>query len=240
MPNQIEKLRAHTAHVLDLAIVLRERYAMLDPLVFDEAVVTAFGSTDRAHGFRILRVSMFLSCAQEIAKICLDRYSSSPSIQSIFETLEDTTVREVLCGDYSTREALFEHKELEPEVKTALRRSHEVERQRLQREFKERYDEALGLWTDFRASKVLASFSTVRNKVSAHADLRFTDGAYRPIDIGELGLKWGDLKHSIRCIQDMVELLNIIVRSASFAWDMLDEQLHAASSQFWRLANDAT
>jgi hypothetical protein len=44
MPTQIEKLQAHTEHLLDGFITLRERYAMLRPMLHDKKVVKNKGS----------------------------------------------------------------------------------------------------------------------------------------------------------------------------------------------------
>lgn len=38
MPTQIQKIEAHASHLLDAFITLRERYALLDPMLFDPDV----------------------------------------------------------------------------------------------------------------------------------------------------------------------------------------------------------
>ena len=64
MPTQIKKLEAHASHLLDAFIRLRERYSLLDPMLFDPDVPKARGSGIQARGFLTLRHSLFLSCAQ--------------------------------------------------------------------------------------------------------------------------------------------------------------------------------
>jgi hypothetical protein len=79
----------------------------------------------------------------------------------------------------------------------------------------------------------LGAFRTVRDKLTAHTEIRFVADKYQPVDIGALGVKWGDLKTCIVKMQHCVELIGFIVRNAGFAWDMLDRQLSEAAHGFW-------
>jgi len=63
--------------------------------------------------------------------------------------------------------------------------------------------------------------------------VRFVADKYQLVDIGTLGIKWGDLRRNIETMQRLVELLGLIVRNAGFAWDSLDAQLSNASTGFW-------
>jgi len=101
MPTKIEKLEAHASHLLDIFIGLREKFAMLEPMLFDKTVVHANGSGAQQRGFLILRHSLFLSCAQDIAKLCYDRDERTPSIHKIVEALGDTTLRKTLADRYA-------------------------------------------------------------------------------------------------------------------------------------------
>ena len=79
MPTQIERLEAHAAHLLDAFIQLRERYALLEPMLFGETVSKG-GSGKQGRGFSILKHSLFLSCSQDIAKLTLDDDNRTPSL----------------------------------------------------------------------------------------------------------------------------------------------------------------
>ncbi len=81
--------------------------------------------------------------------------------------------------------------------------------------------------------EALEGFRTIRDKLTAHTEIRFVADKYQPIDIGELGIQWGDLKTVMSEMQVCVELIGLIVRNAGFAWEMLDEQLTEASRGFW-------
>ena len=83
MPPQAEKLKAHASHLLDAFIRLRERYSLLDPMLCDPDVPKLRGSSASARGFLTLRHSLFLTCAQDIAKLTLDSDKRTPCIKGL-------------------------------------------------------------------------------------------------------------------------------------------------------------
>ena len=101
MPTQIEKLEAYASHLLDAFILLRERYAILDPMLFDKDVIARHGAKDRARGFNILLNFLFLSCAQDIAKLSMDDDERTPSIRNLVRAVVDVKLR----GEFRVRYA---------------------------------------------------------------------------------------------------------------------------------------
>jgi hypothetical protein len=239
MPTQIEKLEAHASHLLDAFIGLREKYALLKPMLFDKEVVEARGSFARARGFKTLRHSLFLSCAQDIAKLCLDTDKRTPSIVNLVSGLSDSSLRSELRERYAIWQIPSVEEETDPEIIEALKRMEQREQSERQGQFDRHYEELLTSWASLRDSKPLEGFSTVRDKVSAHTEVRSVADKYQLVDIGTLGIKWSDLRSTIDAMQHLVELLGLIVRNAGFAWDMLDRQLSEAAAGFWRTTHEA-
>ena len=134
MPTQIEKLEAHASHLLDAFIGLREKYALLQPMLFDKQVVQARGSFAQARGFQTLRHSLFLSCAQDIAKLCLDADKRTPSILNLVSGLSDLLLRGELRERYAIWKLPSVEGETDPEIIEALRRieQHEQSERRAQ------------------------------------------------------------------------------------------------------------
>jgi hypothetical protein len=128
----------------------------------------------------------------------------------------------------------------EPEIVQALRRIELREEAEKLEQFEKLYCEAMALWAELSTSKTVKAFLIVRDKVSAHTEVRFVADKYQFVDIGTLGIKWGDLRSTIDRMQRLVELMGLLVRNASFAWDMLDEQLSMASKGFWGISNGAS
>ncbi len=233
MPTQLEKLEAHASHLLDAFIGLRERFALLEPMLFDKEIIQTRGSRGQARGFRILRHSLFLSCAQDIAKLCLDTDTRTPSICKIVDALDDLTLRKELEERYAIWVIPSAETETDPDIVAALRRMEEQERFERRIQFLEHVRELQSLWRALQGSKPLDGFLTLRNKVSAHIEVRYIADKYQLVDIAELGIKWSDLRATIDSMQYLVELIGLIVRNAGFAWDSLENQLTKAASGFW-------
>jgi AbiU2 len=240
MPSQIQKLEARASHLLDAFIALRERYALLHPMLFDASVSKARGSLKQARGFKILRHSLFLSCAQDIAKLALDSDKRTPSIHNVVGALEDTSLRKELEDRYSVWVVPSIDNETDPEIVLALKEMEKQERKERRVQFTEHYAELVRLWASVSTSKAMEGFANVRDKVSAHTEVRFVADKYQLIDIAALGIKWGDLRQTIESMQRLVELIGFIVRNAGFAWEALDGQLSAAALNFWSVPNAAS
>ncbi len=233
MPSQIERLEAHAGHLLDAFIGLREKYAMLEPMLFDAETNRTRGSRAQARGFQILRAALFLSCAQDIAKLALDGDKRTPSIQNLVEALEDATLVAELEDRYATWVVPSVEDETDPDIAEALRRMEERERVERREQFRVYLTELRVRWSELSSTSAMNGFLTVRDKVSAHTEVRWVADKYQLVDIGNLGIKWRDLRLSIESMQRLVEIIGMIVRNAGFAWGALDKQLTVASKSFW-------
>jgi hypothetical protein len=233
MPTQIDKLEAHASHLLDAFISLRQRYSILNPMLFDETVVATQGSGKRAMGFSILKHSLFLSCAQDIAKLTLDDDPRTPSLNNHIRALTDDVLRRTLREQFAIWKIPLAEDETDSEVLEALRRMELREEAQRRAQFDDLYCEATALWAALSTSPTIKSFKTIRDKVSAHTEVRLIADKYQFVDIGTLGIKWGDIKAAIEQMQRLVEIIGMLIRNAGFAWDSLDEQLKHASEDFW-------
>ncbi|TAM48034.1 MAG: hypothetical protein EPN61_03990 [Burkholderiaceae bacterium] len=239
MPSQIEKLEAHAGHLLDAFIRLREKYAMLEPMLFDPNTNKNRGSREQARGFQILRNSLFLSCAQDIAKLTLDADKRTPSIRNLVGALDEVALVAELEERYAIWVIPSVEEETDPEIAAALKRMEERERLERREQFREHLVNLRDLLVKLSSAPAMTGFLTVRDKVSAHTEVRFVADKYQLVDIGTLGIKWRDLRASIESMQQLVELIGFIVRNAGFAWESLDHQLSKASQSFWGVPADA-
>jgi len=232
MPSRVVKLQGHAEHLLDGFLGLREKYAMLDPMLFDTDLVKKWGSRERARGFEILRATLYLTCVQEIAKLSLDSDERAPSVHNFVGALGDESLRSELREHYAVWR-INPTGERDPDV-IRLREQMELRKQGERRtQFDANYDELGRIWSSFSVSLKLQSFVKIRDKLSAHTDVHYRDGKYVLLEVKSLGLKWGDIKECVETLQHLVELINLLVRNSSFAWDMLDEQLEEAVVGFW-------
>lgn len=206
---------------------------MLEPMLFNPATNKLRGSRKQARGFQILRNALFISCAQDIAKLTLDADKRTPSIRNLVTGLEDPGVRAELEDRHAIWVIPSAEVESDPDIAAALKRMGERERLERREQFRDHYSELQRLSSELSASPAMNGFVTVRDKVSAHTEVRLVADKYQLVDIGTFGIKWGDLRTSIESIQRAVELIGLIVRNAGFAWDSLDGQLSTASEKFW-------
>ena len=232
-PLQIDKLVAHSSHLLTAFIQLRERYALLHPMLFDERVAKQYGSRKQARGYAILKASLFLSCCQDVAKLTTDNFEKTPSISKLMGTVQDPIVRSQLRRRYCEGRSMYAH-EKDSELEAVYRQMALRDDELHGAEFDEKYAHAAKLWEEFVQSSVLKSFRHIRDKVTAHTELQFVDGEYVPVDISKLGIKWGNLQTTIATMQQLVEMLGQLIRDAGFAWQSLDEMLERASNDFWQ------
>lgn len=206
---------------------------MLEPMLFDTEVGEQRGSGAQARGFLTLRHSLFLSCAQDIAKLSLDSDKRTPSINNLMDELEAPQLCMALRAKYAIRVVPSLEKETDPEIIEALKRMELRKQGERGVEFDEILAKAKRNWSAFRAEPYLFGFLTIRDKVSAHTEVLLVADKYQFVDIGTLGIKWSDMKRAIDAMQSLVEDLGFVIRNAGFAWDMLDGQLAKASKAFW-------
>ena len=232
---QIAKVRARAEHLLDLFIALREKYAMLRPLAFDEDLAERVGKGPRARGHLILRNSLLQSCVQDLVKLALDKDPRTPSVRNLMKALSKSEVRDLLLEDYAVPPTPLHVGDGDPLPDEVLAEWQAREKGRLTKEFAETWSELSSQWPRLAESERLEGFKKWRDKLIAHAELHHVDGKYRPTDLSSLGLKWGDVGDVLGELQQMICNVNVLARSTSFAWDMLDQQLDEASAGFWGL-----
>lgn len=240
MPSQVEKIEAHASHLLDAFICLRERYSLLEPMLFHREVPKLRGSGAQARGFLTLRHSLFLSCAQDIAKLSLDNDKRTPSIKNLIAALDETSCVRLLRERFAVWHVPLAEDETDPEVIAALKRIELREANERRSQFDEILGRARNAWATLSRSAYMAGFLTIRDKVSAHTEVQHLADKYQFVDIGALGIKWSDMGDAIVLMQRLVEDIGLLIRNAGFAWDMLDDQLSKASNAFWLPTDAAT
>lgn len=239
MATQVEKPQAHAAHLLDGFLGLREKYAMLEPMLFDRDAVDAHGSGAKARGFKIIKNTLFLTCSQEVAKLSLDSGPRSPSAKKIVEAIEAPGLIRKLREQYAVWHIDPPAGETDPDVLAALAAMDKREEAARRLEFDAHFADLRSKWKSLSGSPSLTAFKTMRNKLSAHTDVHLVDGQYKLVDIGKLGIKWKDLRESIESLQEVVVLIGLVVRCSSFGWDSLDSQLQKAAKGFWSVPDEA-
>lgn len=155
MPTPIEKAQAHASHLLDAFIELRQRYALLEPMLFSEVVTKERGSGKQAHGFKILKHSLFLSCSQDIAKLTMDKDKRAASLFNLIRVLTNEIHRNELKNIYSNLNIANATKYSEPDIIASILHMNEQEKYERMNEFDKLYCEAILIWEKLSISPVL-------------------------------------------------------------------------------------
>lgn len=229
----MEKLEGHASYLLDAFIQLRERYALLEPMLFDHQVPKLRGSGRQARGFVTLRHSLFLSCAQDIAKLSFDNDKRTPSIKNLMAALDDLGLTSSLRERFAVWNLPSVEEETDLDIVAALQRLELREQDERRTQFDEILAAGRTTWNELATSDYMSGFLTIRDKITAHTEVLHVADKYQPVDIGGLGIKLADLRRAIDTMQNLVAILGLLIRNAGFAWDMLDEQLLNAGKDFW-------
>ena len=227
-----EKLQAYVSDLVGRFVNLRNLYAHLDPMIFDEKVTKTWGSGNANRGFETIRYTLFFSCIQSIAGMAIDADDRTPCLSKSINALEDKSFRDYLRAQYSCTVIPYVGDD-DPMVLASLKAFEARERVERRIAFDDAYAQMLVQWEKLKISKELAAFRTVRDKLTAHHELRKKADGYAPVNVVELELKWGALRSMVPLLQEIVSDIDLLVRNAGFAYDILDEQLAEASAAFW-------
>lgn len=233
MSIQIKKLKADAKHLLDAFLVLRQTYAILDPMLFDEKVCQLRGNGIQARGFQILRNSLFLSCAHDIAKLTVDSDDRTPSIMNLCRALKSGKIRDELREEYCLWQVPEYNAETDPAIIAALRKMAAREKLDRRDDFDRLYSEIEERWVLLSECRSMGSFLTIKDKVSAHKEVHLLADKYQFVDIESLGLVWADLKYAMEQMQKLVETLQLVIRNSAMAWDLENERLDKFGRDFW-------
>ena len=236
----VSKVQAHASELLDLHLRLAEKNALLQKLGFDHALVKRLSGTTSQHGVATLQHTLYLSCAQDIAKIVFDRANRAPSLSNILHTLKDGQVRKQLQTNFSVWSEPDYRSYKDPAIVEALKRIDLREAAERLEQFSQLLGELETLGMGILSSPTFSAFKTVRDKITAHTEIRLVADKYTPIDLGSLSLKWGDINTCVDQLERPVELVGLVVRNSSFAWDGFHSQLENNVASVWDNAKGAS
>jgi hypothetical protein len=222
---------ARSLHLLAEFIQLRERYALLHPMLFSESVQWQYGDRKQWRGFDTLRRSLFLSCCQDIFKLTCDR-TGDVSIRYCMDDLKHGKVSKLIRANYVAAELAIDEGYPAPLV-AAIDKALASERAiKYGREFDRKYRTACEAWKALQKCETLAKCKVIRHELTAHTKLAANN--YDPIDITKLGIPFSNLKPTINAMQELVDQIGGLVRGSAFAWQQLDRLMTTAANDFWK------
>ena len=193
---------------------------------FSKKLTTRIKSEQRVRGFLHLRTLSYRCLILDLVKICCDSDSRAPSIKLILEKVRPQSNREFL-----------EKRHIESAVAgESDKELRKISANAAKAKFSSAFSETEKKADQLLRSSVLKRYYTVRNKLIAHNELRTGAGGYEFLDIGKLGLKYGQEIRLLKRIREVVDGLNFIVRNASFDWDSFVLYEIRDAQEFWGIS----
>ena len=237
-PTDIDKARGYSDLLLSAFLQMKQRYAMLHPMLFVPHVPQQYGSYEQQRGFEVIKESLFLLCAQEISKLSRDGSPKTPCISKLIGQLQGADLRRQLRNRYCDEQGDSVEPEDHPEVLQAIKRLNKANKVKRGLEFDAMFDEAVELWA--KLSATTDKFKALRDQVSAHNEIQLRMGKYERFDIEEFGISWGELKSTIDRMQEIIVLLGRLIRCSEFAWDHFERLVEKSANGFWRKTHAST
>ena len=224
-PNRmITKLEGLSDNLLSFYLVIARKYALLEPMIFCQAICETYGNDSASTGFGIIRDSLYISLIQDIANIVHDKGRSNPSVINILGYLNKVTIvdrlRELYTIEYCPEEELRGYYKRKASTRREEFESYIIE-------LREQVDNLCN-HTDIIAAK------EVRDKFTAHLDLQYVADNYQYPDIGEYGFTKGSVGNMIDLLKPIVEKIGFIVRRSDFDWDSFQDQNTKIANGYWR------
>lgn len=207
----IKKKKGHLNHITLAFHGLKEKYHLLEPMLFDKKLAQKHNN----HGFVVIRQSLFFSCVIDIVNI-VKKGNKNPSIQEISDIFDSKEIMKTLHDDIVYFEAFKGIKRLEEQQSVAFQKNVKITSE-LVKKFLE-------------LDKYKSSLS-IRDKRIAHLELKEKHGEYELLDISTLGLQWGDLKEIIYKLEIIIVNLNIILTGVNIA--KRDAYCEKIKNEYW-------
>ena len=152
-----KKIKAFSSSLLESYLMLRERYELLEPMLFDQRVIDINGKGLPARGFNSIKHSLFHLCAQGIATLALDKDDNVPSLRNIHKKLQDARIRKNLKENFSDRgpAEVVSGGDTTPEMRELFDRFDQDARIKRELQFDQYCSEFETLWIEFSESSAL-------------------------------------------------------------------------------------
>ncbi|HSH40456.1 MAG TPA: hypothetical protein VK993_16915 [Chthoniobacterales bacterium] len=229
--DRLAKLRAQSESLQTLLLRAYAKFLFFRPMMVNMKLNDRISAEGRHVGFEQLRNWLYWDFIQELVKICADPDRRAPSIRNINEALANADVLQELRRSYACRTWPI----IRPEDREAVRQLEEEDRRTLEVEFDDTFRR---FWMNADAllnSEELAGYSTIRNKLIAHNELRHTAGRYGFFDVRLLKLKYGHERKLLENAREIIDAIELLVRNCSFSWDSFVDQETQDVCTFWEI-----
>lgn len=233
MNQDLKKLTGHTDQLLGCYLGFRRKYALLAPLAHDLDIKKQYGSGQRHPGFEVLRHTLFADCVQTLVNLAFDKHEQTPSVAKIVARLEDSKLRASLRSKYAQWKLPRENGS-GTGVEIGLQAIEQERRDELAAQFDDAYKRMLTTWQKFSSLACMPSFRVIRNKITAHLELKQTPTGYELKGPALVNATGSDLRTAVELLEQIVDDLTLVVRGVGFMMEDAAEQFDEEGRQFWQ------
>jgi hypothetical protein len=226
------KTQGHAEHLLDGFLGLRQKYALLRPMMYDAGLRLRRGAREREMGYATLRFALFRDCALDLMRLTIDEDRRTPSVRNLMEALSDPPVLAALRAKWGDCHKLPAQPG-DDETRAQLDAIEAADRAQMEARFDKSWNLAKSKWDRFLNAPWLPVFRDLRDKHIAHLELHLVNGEYRPIDLAELNVTAGNLDEGMELLERLVVEIGLVARMTGFAMQGARSQFDNEAAAFW-------
>jgi hypothetical protein len=227
------KLNCEVGALIEMLIGAYTGYFQWHPMMFSEALVQKINEEKRVAGFMHFRDLAYRMLILDLVNLCADddKNRRTPSIKVIWEKISEPSARAYL----RQRHTNFGSRPLATGEAKSPRRIVHLRKYFAKKSFDDAFAETEGMVRLLIQSPTLKGYRMVRDKLLAHRELKLDGERYSKLDIGTLGLRYGQEHDVLDQAREIADRLNFMVRNASFGWDTVEKNEKRSAMRFWQL-----
>ena len=233
MKQQLNKLKQHQNLLIRKYLFIKENYFLLEPLLYSNDLADRISSGPKARGFHLIKWTLYCNLFLEAWKIACDDDNRTPSIRNQIKKIEKLGIKSELEEQYS--ELPSDIDEFIPEIFGIIEKK---KREKRRTEFQNLYKETLLKWRNLEDSGIFNKIQTLRDKYTAHNEVRLFGDTYDFMGVSIADLKYGDERKFLERLQYIIVNLDLLIRQSSFDWEDFDDKIRKSSLCFWDLSEE--
>ena len=211
MEKRLTKIREYTQAALDILLVMKVKFALLEPLMKSEILIKRLSGGLRLQARNIMISTLYLDCSLSLLAISIDPGKKVASICNVLQQLESEDLRSCLRNEFATPRTIYDFSDIQEEAGERLVKKYQQQEQViLLNKFDETYKSIKNEFSDLKDGEVCLRLKKVRDKVNAHKEMCLDDGYPRLRTLEEFGVKVGDLGFFMDSVEKL--LLKLVLR----------------------------
>jgi hypothetical protein len=212
---RVKKIRASSRRTVGIYFHVHQKLKLIEPLMSDLELIDIINSHGGGNGLLFLRGSIFVDCVHNCAVLAFDHDDRTASLKTILQRLDSGDLQLKLREEFSqSADSASDKKEQD-----------------------ERFDTLLAkIRNDFCSleKNILAQrFCSIRDKVTAHLEMKSVDLEPKPVTASDFELKWGDVELFLQMVEPIVFDLQQLLERTSYVMESYYGTHSSVAEEFW-------